>query len=48
MRRLLDAAAPHIADAKVKAIGAETGFTSAYTAIRMLADVGYMLTAIER
>jgi hypothetical protein len=40
VRRLLDAAARHIADAKVKAISAETRFSSAYTAIRMLADVG--------
>jgi hypothetical protein len=36
--RLLDGAARHIADAKVKAISAETRFSSAYTAIRMLAD----------
>jgi len=40
IRRLLDGAARHIADAKVKAISAETRFSSAYTAIRMLADVG--------
>jgi hypothetical protein len=40
IQRLLDAAARHIADAKVNAISAETRFTSAYTAIRMLADVG--------
>jgi hypothetical protein len=40
IKRLLDAAARHIADAKVNAISAETRFTSAYTAIRMLADVG--------
>ncbi len=40
IKRLLDAAARHIADAKVDAISAETRFTSAYTAIRMLADVG--------
>jgi hypothetical protein len=40
IRRLLDAASRHIADAKVKAISAETRFSSAYTAIRMLADVG--------
>ena len=40
IQRLLDAAARHIADAKVKAISAETRFGSAYTAIRMLADVG--------
>src|SRR5882757_5152923 len=39
IRRLLDSAARHIADAKVKAISAETRFGSAYTAIRMLADV---------
>jgi hypothetical protein len=40
VKRLLDAAARHIADAKVQAISAETRFSSAYTAIRMLADVG--------
>ena len=40
IKRLLDAAARHIADAKVNAISAETRLTSAYTAIRMLADVG--------
>jgi hypothetical protein len=40
IRRLLDGAARHIADANVKAISAETRFSSAYTAIRMLADVG--------
>src|ERR1700753_3487949 len=40
VRRLLDAAARHIADAKVQAISPETRFSSAYTAIRMLADVG--------
>jgi hypothetical protein len=34
IRRLLDGAARHIADAKVKAISAETLFSSAYTAIR--------------
>jgi hypothetical protein len=40
IKRLLDAAARHIADAKVDAISGETRFASAYTAIRMLADVG--------
>lgn len=40
VQKLLAAAARHIADAKVKAISAETRFGSAYTAIRMLADVG--------
>lgn len=40
VRRLLDGAARHIADAKVKGVSAETRFGSAYTAIRMLADVG--------
>jgi hypothetical protein len=40
VKRLLDGAARHIADAKVQAISAETRFGSAYTAIRMLADVG--------
>jgi len=39
-RRLLAGAARHIADAKVKSISAETRFSSAYTAIRMLADLG--------
>jgi hypothetical protein len=37
---LLDGAARHIADAKVKAISAETRFGAAYTALRMLADAG--------
>ena len=40
VRRLLDGAARHIADAKVKAISTETRFSCAYTAIRMLADAG--------
>lgn len=40
LRRLLDGAARHVADAKVKAISAETRFSAAYTAIRMLADAG--------
>jgi hypothetical protein len=40
VRRLLDGAARHIADAKVRHISAETRFGSAYTAIRMLSDVG--------
>jgi hypothetical protein len=40
VRRLLDGAARHIADAKVRAVSPETRFASAYTAIRMLADVG--------
>lgn len=40
IRRLLDGAARHIADAKVKSISVETRFGSAYTAIRMLADAG--------
>lgn len=39
-RRLLDGAARNIADAQVEAVSAETRFTSAYTAIRMLADLG--------
>jgi hypothetical protein len=38
LRRLLDGAARHIADAKIKAVSAETRFAAAYTAIRMLAD----------
>ena len=40
VQRLLAGAARHIADAKVKAVSAETRFGSAYTAIRMLADAG--------
>jgi hypothetical protein len=40
VRRLLEGAARHVADAKVQAISGETRFSSAYTAIRMLADVG--------
>lgn len=40
LRRLLDGAARHIADAKVKAVSAETRFAAAYTAIRLLADAG--------
>ena len=40
IKRLLDGASRHIADAKVQAISAETRFGSAYTAVRMLADVG--------
>lgn len=42
IRRLLDSAARHIADAKVTAISAELRFVSAYTAIRTLADAGSM------
>jgi len=38
--RLLDGASRHIADAKVREVSAEGRFASAYTAIRMLADVG--------
>src|SRR5688572_760172 len=40
VRRLLAGAARHIADSKVTEISAETRFVSAYTAIRMLADIG--------
>ena len=40
VERLLHGAARHIADCKVKSISAETRFVAAYTAIRMLADVG--------
>lgn len=40
IHRLLEGAARHIADAKVKVVSAETRFGSAYTAVRMLADVG--------
>jgi hypothetical protein len=47
IKGLLDAAALHLADAKVHLISAETRFSSAYTAIRMIADVDCMLTAIE-
>lgn len=40
VRRLLDGASRHIADARVRQVSAETRFASAYTAIRMLADAG--------
>jgi hypothetical protein len=40
VQRLVAAIARQIADAKIKAVSAETRFCSAYTAIRMLADVG--------
>lgn len=40
IKRLLDGASRHIADAKVRAVSAETRFGSAHTAVRMLADVG--------
>lgn len=40
VQRLLESASRHIGDSKVTAISAETRFVSAYTAIRMLADVG--------
>jgi hypothetical protein len=40
IRRLLQGAARHIADAKVNAVSAEMRFSAAYTAIRMLADLG--------
>jgi len=40
VRRLLEAAKRQIADAKVVAVSTETRFSSAYSAIRMLADVG--------
>lgn len=39
-QRLIAAAARQIADARIKAVSAETRFCSAYTAIRMLADLG--------
>jgi len=42
IRRLLDGASRHIADAKVAKISAETRFGSAYTAVRMLADAGLL------
>ncbi len=38
--RLLDAASRHIADSHVRTVSAETRFASAYTAVRMLADIG--------
>jgi hypothetical protein len=40
VQRLLAGASRHIADAKVDRISMETRFSSAYTAIRMLADAG--------
>lgn len=40
IQRLLRSAARHITDSRIKSVSAETRFTSAYTAIRMLADVG--------
>jgi len=40
VQRLLEGAARHVADAKVAVISPETRFVSAYTAIRMLADIG--------
>ena len=39
-RRLIAAVARQIADANIKATSSETRFCSAYTAIRMLADLG--------
>lgn len=39
-QRMIAAAARQITDAKVRAISSETRFCSAYTAIRMLADLG--------
>lgn len=39
-QRMIAAAVRQIADAKIKAVSAETRFCSAYTAIRMLADLG--------
>jgi hypothetical protein len=40
VRRLLDGASRHVADAKITKISSETRFGSAYTAVRMLADAG--------
>ena len=40
VQRLLKAASRQIADAKITVVSTETRFASAYTAIRMLADVG--------
>jgi hypothetical protein len=39
-QRLIAAATRQIADAKIRAVSSETRFCSAYTAIRMLADLG--------
>jgi hypothetical protein len=39
-QRLIAAVARQITDAKIKAVSSETRFCSAYTAIRMLADLG--------
>jgi len=39
-RRLIAAIARQIVDAKIEAVSSETRFCSAYTAIRMLADLG--------
>jgi hypothetical protein len=39
-QRLIAAVARQITDAKIKAVSTETRFCSAYTAIRMLADLG--------
>jgi hypothetical protein len=39
-QRRLAAVARHIADARIKAVSGEARFCSAYTAIRMLADLG--------
>lgn len=40
VKRLMTAAARHIADARIRAVSLETRFASAYTAIRLGADVG--------
>jgi hypothetical protein len=40
IRRLLTGAARRFADSQVKATSAEARFVSAYTAVRMIADVG--------
>lgn len=40
IQRLLEGATRNIADSKVSAISRETRFVSAYTAIRMIADIG--------
>jgi hypothetical protein len=40
VKRLLDGSTRHIADSKIAAVSAETRFVSAYTAVRMLADIG--------
>lgn len=40
LRKLLDAAVRQLADARIAGVSAETRFSVAYTAIRLLADLG--------